>query len=97
MVASVPLSIVLFCCTIRSIGQSPQVSVDAVHRMASGDLGGTIASSGRDELTQLSLALAELQGSLTHTVQRVQRNADLSDQSQVLLEAIAAFKLDRRA
>ena len=76
LVASVLLSVVLFGCTIRSIVQPLQVSVDAVHRMASGDLGGTIESSGRDELTQLSLALAGLQGSLTHTVQLVQRNAE---------------------
>lgn len=85
LVVSVVLSVVLFGCTIRSILQPLQMSVDAVHRMASGDLGGTIESTGRDELTQLSLALAELQGSLTNTVQLVQSNAEGVAQTSQLI------------
>jgi len=95
LVVSVALSVVLFGCTIRSIVQPLQVSVDAVHRMASGDLGGTIPSSGRDELTQLSQALAALQGSLTHTVQIVQRNAQGVAQTSQLIAHSNADLSDR--
>lgn len=75
LVVSVVLSVLLFTVTIRSILQPLEKSVMAVRRMASGDLGGHIESTGRDELTTLSSALAELQGALTTTVRVVQNNA----------------------
>jgi len=76
LAASVVLSVVLFGCTIRSILLPLQDSVASVHRMATGNLGGDIKSSGHDELTTLSLALRELQQSLKDTVQLVHHNAE---------------------
>lgn len=88
---SVVLSIALFGYTIRSILRPLQESVDSVHRMATGTLGGVIESSGCDELTTLSLALRELQQSLTDTVQLVQQNADGVAQTS---QAIAQSNVD---
>ena len=76
LVGSIVLSIVLFGMTIRSILRPLNESVAAVHRMATGDLSGTIVSTGRDELTALSAALVQLQHGLSDTVRVVQRNAE---------------------
>jgi methyl-accepting chemotaxis protein len=84
-VASVLLSVLLFAVIIRSVLQPLQASVDAVHRMATGDLGGHVDVSGRDELTTLSQAVKDLQRSLTGMVQLVQDNAEgVAQTSQVI-------------
>ncbi len=75
LIGSIVLSILLFGATIQSILKPLNESVAAVHRMATGDLGATITSTGHDELTSLSAALIDLQRDLTDTVRVVQRNA----------------------
>ena len=90
LAGSVVLSIMLFGLTIRSILQPLQASVQAVDRMATGDLNLDIVHHGRDELTTLSKALARLQQSLTATVQVVQRNAEgVAQTSQVIASSNA--------
>jgi methyl-accepting chemotaxis protein I, serine sensor receptor len=100
LVTSVVLSVLLFGLTIRSILQPLQASVDAVHRMATGDLSGDIASSGRDELTTLSQALQALQRALTDTVTVVQRNAQgvaLTSQNIAVSNADLSDRTQRQA
>ena len=90
LVGSVTLSVLLFGLTIRSILRPLQDSVEAVDRMATGDLDVVITHQGRDELTILSQALARLRQSLTNTVQVVQRNAEgVAQTSQVIASSNA--------
>jgi methyl-accepting chemotaxis protein len=75
LAGTIALSLVLFGVTIRSILRPLRRSVASVHRMAEGDLTEAMQPEGRDELTRLTQALLQLQGSVGHMVRNAQHNA----------------------
>jgi len=74
-VLALVLGVVLARRLVRSITQPLQVAVQAIDRVAAGDLNGRVASQSNDEVGQLLKALERMQHSLTDTVQSVRLNA----------------------
>ncbi len=71
------LTAVLFGLTlIRGISGSLAEALDVAHAVAQGDLSHNIHLDGRDEVGLLLVALAEMQGSLSHVVRSVRQGSD---------------------
>jgi len=74
-VLALVLGVVLARLLVRSITQPLQVAVQAIDRVAAGDLNGRVDSQSNDEVGQLLKSLERMQQSLTDTVQSVRANA----------------------
>ncbi len=63
----------------RSITQPLARTVAATGRIAQGDLSGTVAAEGRDEMAQMQRSLAEMQGSLARLVTELRQGSESID------------------
>ncbi len=75
-VAAVLLSILFATVLTRSIVSPLREAVDGARVIASGDLSRTITSTGRDEATELTTALQQMQQSLSSVVSQVRQGSE---------------------
>ena len=66
----------LFALAIRSITAPLSSSVDAIQRLAAGDLGAHIQVAGRDEISAMSAALRDMQTNLAQVVANVRQGSE---------------------